>query len=229
MRACFSPRWHALLFRTLFVLFLQTVLFAGASPAASSGSVPYLEVNLKNWIDVSNARPGHTFSATALNPWTGPGCTLRTGARVYGHIVAATKGAKAVSSSSLALVIDAADCGTQKKVPLPMIVVEVIGHLETDNYQQNDLPGSPMNNTDQLGSMGDDIRRQGANVKADLASVQPGTVQNLSDVSLELGSGPDGSSLLTGARQSLRFIPGTRLILAPSSDAPALIKMQGAR
>jgi hypothetical protein len=78
-------------------------------------------------LDIAHAKIGTHVQARIVTPWTANGCSLRFGALVEGHVSQVTHRSKTAPRSALRLVFDTAECNHQRGVPLPAILIAVLG------------------------------------------------------------------------------------------------------
>lgn len=182
----------------------------------------YLQVILLTPIDSAHAKPGQSVEAEAAFDWHAPTCMLHQGALLRGHVIEVQKGSKKLEGSYVAFSIDRADCQGYRASPLNLQVVEIIG-------------GSPDNPTRLL----DVLPKGGGGLSAGQApastillqpqgpiTVHPGEVQGMKDVTLHLGGGPEGSTLVTASGGNLHLGRNTMLVLTPEHLTPVELKPQ---
>jgi hypothetical protein len=191
---------------------------------AESGKGPqYLQVSLLNAIDSARVKPGQSVEAEAAFDWQSPTCILHQGALLRGHVVDVQKATKKLNDSFVAFSIDQADCQGYRASPLKLQVVEIIG-------------ASPDNNP---GRLLDVLPKRGSGLSAGQApasaivlrpnepiTVHPGEVQGMKDVSLHLGAGPEGSTLVTASGGNLHLGRNTVMVLTPDHLTPIELKPQ---
>ena len=219
---------------TLFLLLVTLAGFLEYPTAAqtttgspSSATITFVIVSLQNWLDAGSLKPGRSFSATALNEWQSPACTIGKDAKLYGHITEVSKASKADKTSTLALAFDAADCYKKGKTPLPMMVVEVIGTPDSNQPLFGSMP-QEIHGVRQISQVDSRVAQQSAD--ADLpptpSTVDIGAVQRIPNVRLSVPTVPDGASKLTGLAGNVRLVPGVTLILTSADSAPDLERLQ---
>jgi hypothetical protein len=193
------------------------LLCAGAFPCqvyAESGNTPnYLQVTLSSPIDSAHAKLGQSVEAKAAFDWESPTCILRKGTHLRGHVVDVQKASKTLKDSHVAFSIDQADCQGHPASPLKLEVVEIIGSSPDDPaWLLHIIPfgGGGESKTSLNGP----------------PTVHPGEVQGLKGVTLHLGGGPNGSTLLTASGQNLYLTTYTVLILSLDNLAPVEFKLQ---
>ena len=190
---------------------------------AESGNSPqYLQVSLLNAIDSAHAKPGQSVEAEASFDWKSPACILHQGAVVRGHVADVQKASKKVKDSYVAFSIDQADCQGYRASPLKLQVVEIIGAS----------PDNPARLLDVLPKRGAGLSAGQAPASTILLkpnepmSVHPGEVQGMKGVTLHLGAGPEGSTLVTASGGNLHLGTNTVLVLTAEHLTPVELKPQ---
>jgi hypothetical protein len=192
--------------------FLLCVAVLPCQVYSESGSGPqYLQVSLMTAIDSAHAKPGQSVEAEAAFDWQAPTCTLHQGALLRGHMIDVQKASKKLNDSYVAFSIDQADCQGYRASPLKLQVVEIIGAS----------PDNPSRLLDVLPKRGGGLSAGQAPASAivlrpnEPMTVHPGEVQGMKDVSLHLGAGPEGSTLVTASGGNLHLGRNTVIVLTP--------------
>jgi hypothetical protein len=185
-------------------------------------SSQYLQVKLLSAIDTAHAKPGQSFEAEAAFDWQSPTCILQQGALLRGRVVEVQKASKKLKDSYVAFSIEQADCQGYRASPLRLDVVEIV----------DAGPDNP-------GRLLDVLPRGGAGLGAEQApasaiplkanepmNVHPGEVQGMKGVTLHLGAGPQGSTLVTASGGNLHLRRDTVLMLTPDHLTPVELKPQ---
>jgi len=178
------------------------------------------------------ARGTPVLAKTRLD-WQSPTCLIRTGALVSGRIVDFERRSKQNKGSSLSVLFDSANCdGHVTPVGLTLVGLIVKPHVDEESpLLDNDfvtasgpiqtIPGSPQYSP-QARLAYRDVRSLGiggynANGPSHIA---PGAVIGLRKVTLSVGTGPEGSSVLTAVKGNILLEPETtQLVLMPSAAA----------
>lgn len=182
----------------------------------------YLQVSLLTAIDSAHAKPGQSVEAEAAFDWHTPTCRLHQGARLRGRVIDVQKASKKLKESYIAFSIDQADCQGYRASPLSLQVVEIVGAS----------PDNPSRLLDVLPKEGGGLTSNQAPASSILlqpvepVAVRPGEVQGMKNVTLHLGGGPEGSTLLTASGGNLHLGRNTVLILTPEHLTPVEIKPQ---
>jgi len=205
---------------------LPFLLCAAALPCqvyAESGNSPqYLQVSLLSAIDSAHAKPGQSVEAEAAFDWKSPGCILHQGAVLRGHVADVQKASKKEKDSYVAFSIDQANCQGYRASPLKLQVVEIIGAS----------PDNPARLLDVLPKGGGGLGAGQAPASTILLkpnepiTVHPGEVQGMKGVTLHLGAGPEGSTLVTASGGNLHLSTNTVLVLTAEHLTPVELKPQ---
>jgi hypothetical protein len=164
--------------------------------------------------------------------WQSPTCLLRTGALVSGRIVDFERRSKQNKGSSLTILFDRANCdGHLSPVSLTLVGLIVAPQMDEERPLLDSgfvngsaiqtIPGFP-NNIPQArlaysNAMSARIGEYNANGPSHIA---PGAVIGLSKVTLSVGTGPEGSSVLTAIKGNILLErETTQLVLMPNAAA----------
>ena len=201
---------------------LILVAFSLSTLAAEAPPAP-VQAELIKAIDTSRVTAGTLVLAKVKIEWKDKDCPLRAGAILQGQVVVAKKRSKNVSASELGIVFDKAGCASQQMKPLPLTLAAVLKpEPELDVYGDDRTP--PLADAVGLGVNGGlrSVSSAAATVfqepresKAPKA-VKPGEVVGLGDLKLSVGSGPEGSSILSSIKHNVRLEAGSQLVLVPS-------------
>ena len=165
--------------------------------------------------------------------WNNAVCKLREGAILKGRIVARTVRSKAAKSSDIALLFESGQCSGRDMKPLPLTLAAVLAP-DPNSSLYNDQQSQPLNEATGLGlgqeGSGSPMRSMLTAAATVLVEpprnkppqvVMPGQVVGIRNVTLVVGRGPEGSSVLTSEKHDLRLESGSRFVLVPSVPAPA--------
>jgi hypothetical protein len=181
---------------------------------------------------------GKPVYARVLNDWRGPGCTLRTGGILRGRVVASVLYSKSSKSSSIALAFDSAECADRTETPVALTLVAVLapgmGSADNDSPPLNEAVGVAIASGSSASSGGGGRSITTAAVTASYqlsrdqrpANITPGAVLGLRGLKLSVGTGPEGSSVLSAAGRDVRLERGSEFYLtvaAPSSAPPVVL------
>jgi len=226
-----------------FRLLLTGPLLFCALPAAAQDHAP-LQVDLVRALDAARVKVGDPVFAKVAMKWQGPGCSLAQGAVLQGRIVAQTAYSRSSRTSEVALLFESAQCDGHAMKPMPLTVAAVLSEDPRDDQSEYDsqplsdavglavggLVGGP-SGAGLRGSVSGGLRSvSAAAATVELSpteyrgptSIMPGQVLGLKGVKLNVGAGPEGSSILTASGHNVRLEYRAQLVLMPnlSSTAP---------
>src|SRR5580658_5173534 len=219
-------------FRAVSLALLVHAPCIAADPSADRTAV---QAELVKSIEAGHVQVGDPIYAKVNLAWNNSACKLREGAILKGRIVTQTPRSKFAGSSGIALLFDSGQCGGRDMKPLLLTVAAL---LAPDPNRGSSLFGDqqspPLNEAVGLGLSQEG---SGSPMRSMLAAAQtvvlepprnkppqlvmPGQVIGLRDVKLAVGSGPEGSSVLTSEKHNLRLESGSRLVLVPTLRAEA--------
>ncbi len=200
---------------------------AGATPPTDR--IP-IQAELVKSIEAGRVRIGDPVYAKVDLAWNNAACKLREGAILKGRIVAQTPRSKTAKSSGVAFLFESGQCGGRDMKPLPLTVAAVLAPDPIGGSSLfGDRDNQPLNEAVGL-SLDGGMRSMLAAAQTAILepprhkppqTVMPGQVIGLADMKLTVGSGPEGSSVLTSEKHNLRLDSGSRLVLVPSVTAEA--------
>jgi hypothetical protein len=202
-----------------------------------------VQADLVRAIDASRVKVGDPVFARVALKWQNSECKLARGAVLQGRIVAQTAHSKASSTSELALLFDAAQCDGHAMKRLPLTVAAVFGEDPRDD--QSEYESEPLSDAVGLavggmvgGPSGASLRGTASgglrSVSAAAATVElspteyhgpssimPGEVLGIKGLKLDVGGGPEGSSVLSASGHNVRLEYRAQLVLVPNLSASA--------
>ncbi|HWG21810.1 MAG TPA: hypothetical protein VG225_14860 [Terracidiphilus sp.] len=184
-------------------------------------------------INVRHFAPGETVLAQVTLDWSGPDCVLHRGAILEARVEAAELH-KLRASSRLALAFTRAQCNGTEMTPFNLVLAAVADaplDWKTVPDSQVRMPMS-FSNPHPAG-MSAGIGGAGAGDLYDMhlelmgvihrfpmnAGVRPGDVIGIKGVKLEIGTGPDRSSVLSAKDRDVTLGAFTQMLLVPASVA----------
>ena len=198
----------------------------GYLPAQTGANEAPLQARLEVPLETRRATVGMRVVASALAPWTSGDCRLQVGSTISGHVVAVQSLKESQRESRLAAVFDRANCGGGRDVPVSLLLIGVVRVEETD--AERDAKNNPgMIRSEELtamGAVGGGGRgytgagaRGGARKGEDgkPAVVEAGQVIGVKTVTLGIGEGPDGASVLHSGSRDFSLDTRVTLILQP--------------
>jgi hypothetical protein len=194
-----------------------------------SSQVP-LQADLLAPLDAGKLVRGAAVLAKARVDWNNPACHLRAGAIVIGHIVDLERRSKQNRGSSFTVAFDHAEC-EGSVTPFSFTLFAIIAYPELDEgvpmvstadvYGRGGMTsghgGVPMPAPTKLGMGSDMLARRGERKDLTPATIESGQVVGLKKISLRVGSGPGGASIVSSPKDNVRLEGATQLVLMPSS------------
>ncbi|SPE29708.1 exported hypothetical protein [Candidatus Sulfotelmatomonas gaucii] len=211
-----------------------------ASPSPGTLTAP-VEAELLKPLNVRSLAIGANVFARVTRDWNGPGCNLRQGATLEATVQLAETH-KGRAESKLALAFTRAQCGGADMQPMELLL-SAVAHVP-ENWENT--PSGPMSvpvsfvNPTSFGNRGGSVAAsrparapvipggfyswhmelRGVNHHFPMsAKVQPGDVIDIKGTKLDLGTGPNQSSVLSAKRSDVRLDQYTQFLLVPSSLA----------
>ena len=220
-------------------LFLAGPLLLCAAYASAQDRVP-VQVDLVRAIDAARVKVGDPVFAKVAVKWQGSQCTLVQGAVLQGRIVAQTAHSKTNNTSEIALLFDSGQCGGREMKPLPLTVAAVLSvdpREEQKSYENQPLSdavglsvgglsGGPSGASVNISHGLRSVSAAAATVElsppvyAGPTAVMPGQVLGLKGVKLNVGGGPEGSSVLSTLGHNVRLEYRAQLVLVPNLNVP---------
>jgi hypothetical protein len=221
-----------LAFCFLLVLTLRTAAAENVNP------IKPLQTELVASLDISRVKVGSPVLLKVDVDWVSPGCTLRAGSIVQGHVVELTKRSKGVKDSELQLIFDAAECDAHHENPFSFALVAIVGSEQgnTSTGQADAREAPPLADAigNAIGGAGGGIRSAQAasalNSGFDLpvrhlpAQILPGQVLGVKKTVLNIGASDKDAATVRALGHDLRLEQGTSLILMHSDIAPGVVR-----
>ena len=223
-----------------FLLAAPLLLCPALTLAQDQARIP-IQVEIVRSIDSARSQVGDTVFAKVSKKWQSPQCNLREGAVLQGRIVAAAPHSKATHTSQIALLFDTGQCNGRDMKPLPLTVAAVLAFNpfeKDDQYKSRPLSDAVGLSVGGLvgGPSGASLRGVASgglrSVSAAAAtvelspteyvgptSVMPGQVLGIKGVKLDVGGGPEGSSILSTSGHNVHLESGSQLVLVPNLKA----------
>ncbi|MGD0201870.1 MAG: hypothetical protein ABSD27_14075 [Bryobacteraceae bacterium] len=203
------------------------LLFLSCVPVAYCASLPVpplVEAELLIPVSVYGTSVGKPIYARVVSDWQSPACALRAGGILKGRLVAAVARSRSAKTSSLALVFDSGECVGRQMKSLPLTVIAVLAPLPSSALDVT----PPLNEAVGIGIEGGmrNVMTAPATANRQLvreerpATVTPGSVVGLRGLRLSVGTGPEGSSVVSATGQNVRLERGSRFYLVPGTTLP---------
>ena len=230
------PQFGATAWRLILLL-----VAAGSPIMAQQDRVP-VQADLLQAMEAGRIKVGAPFFAKVEAEWKSPACDLRKGAILKGRVVAESVRSKTQKTSDVALVFESGECGGRDMKPLPLTVAALVA--PDPNRSTNLFGGQESQPLSEVvgmaiggnagagpaigGTTGGNLRSltgaastayfvEPPKFKAPKA-VLPGQVVGIADMKLDVGSGPEGSSILSATKHNLRLEAGSQFVLVASSN-----------
>jgi hypothetical protein len=218
-------------------LLLPWALFYFVCDAAAAQDRIPVQAELVRAFEAGRIKIGDPVLAKVAVKWQSPQCALRQGAILNGRIVAQSVHSKTEKTSEIALLFDSGQCDGPDMKPLPMTVAAVLA--VDPSRDKNMYENQPLSEATGLG-MGRDNGPQGGpasngggrSITTAAATVyvsppryngptavMPGQVVGIRGMKLNVGAGPEGSSILSISGHNVRLEAGSQFILVPNLNA----------
>jgi hypothetical protein len=221
--------------RLVFIVTFSAIAMRAACAADMPSERVPIQAELLKALESGKISVGDPVLARVDIAWKMGDCSLRKGAILKGRVVAESARSKTAKSSEIALLFDSGQCGGRDMKSLPLTVAAVVaadpawGPTLHENEQSPPLSeaiGLGLNGGtagNYSGSGMRDVSTAAATVLAEpprpkpQKTVMPGQVIGLRDVTLKVGTGPEGSSVLSASKRNVRLEAGSQLVLVPNS------------
>lgn len=205
-----------------------------------SSQVP-LQADLLAPLDAGKLARGAPVLAKARVDWNNPTCHLRAGAIVMGHIIDLERRSKQNRGSSFTVAFDHAEC-EGSVTPFSFTLFAIIAYPQLDEgvpmvstadvYGRGGMTsghgGVPMPAPTQLGMGSDMLARRGETKDLTPATIESGQVVGLKKISLRVGTGPGGASIVSSPKDDVRLEGATQLVLMPGGTVIASPQLSAA-
>ena len=221
---------------------ISTILFGGvllcplsgesrAKPSEDARPVVPIQAELLADLNVRHLADGAAVFVRTTSDWSGNDCVLRRGAILEAKVEDASPRTKGAEGSRLALSFTRAQCNGTAMNPFGLALVAVAAPPR--NY--TDVPAGvsfPMATTGSSGgrpSFGSSAGERVTTTRLEFAGIEhsfpmhaglrPGDVIEIKGLKLEVGTGPNQSSVLTAKKSDVSLDEFTQLLLVPASAA----------
>src|SRR5271170_1843467 len=223
----------------LSILLILPLLSAlpGSRTSKSETPPPFAPVyaDLVGPLEARFLQPGSSVLLRVRTEWRSSACKLREGAILKGHVAAVNISSKTQRISQVALAFDQAECNGPNLAHMPLSVAAVLAPDPADGSTPQ--PYAPLNQEllamgsgsgipSATGGGGSGLRS--VNAAAYIADISPmpvepprrmtlGDVVGLSGLKLSVGTGPEGSSVLSIKGRNVSLQRDTRFFLVPAA------------
>ncbi len=209
------------------------IYLLGFSLRAVFGQAPVIPVQAEflSPVQVHSVATGATVFAKVTAEWNGPGCVLHPGA-VLEAKVETSEPRKKSGRSMLALSFEGAQCNSNELQPFPLVLVAAaappddwrdVPDVEINSPRLRAHPGGePTAPNDQptFRSTGQHLEFTGvAHHFPFKANLRPGDIVGIRGLKLEVGTGPNRSSVFSSEHGDLSLKAFTQILLNPPSVA----------
>jgi hypothetical protein len=194
----------------------QSATSQASCPPSPDTDVPFgatIQAKVTGLLDSGQLKAGKGIWVTVVNGLVFPGCGLKTGSALYGHVTAAVA-QKNPDASELSLVLDHADCEDHARKAMPLRLIGLVAPPDEGVKERDPVPGGLHGTrksapTAQVAiDSGDQLNPGGPP-----HTVHPGVVAGVPNIKLELQGGPACSARFSSSNRSLQLQPGSVLIL----------------
>lgn len=201
---------------------------AAFADSASEPNPGPVQAELMARASVRHLETGTTIFARVTQDWNGPDCTLRSGAILEGTVEIADA-RKGRGESKLALSFNRAQCKGLDLKPMSLLLAAVAGPpAEWENVPDAEFKMPVMfmqpNGMSGFGGAGiggfslSHMELKGIIHKFPMSpKLQPGDVLEIKGMKLELGTGPNRSSVLSTKNRDVSLDPYTQFLLVPTA------------
>jgi hypothetical protein len=185
-------------------------------------------VDLLAYLNVRHVHPGSSVLVQVVKEWNGMGCTLKQGAILEAKVVSAIPREKGVTPSQLALSFSKTKCSGAEMAPMDLVLAAVAFEGDAYNPSHGQYPvvryaltKGAGNSTPLQGSISMDAVEFMAlsDSKAPPPKLKPGDVWGIRGLTLQIGAGPDRSSLLSEKDRDIYIEHHAQFLLVPAAVA----------
>jgi hypothetical protein len=225
--------------RLQFIPLFATILLRSAFASDIPPERVPIQAELLKALEPSKVSVGDPVLARVDIAWKTADCTLRKGAILKGRVVQESTRSKSIKNSEIALLFESGQCSGRDMKSLPLTVAAVVaanpawGSTLYENEQSPPLSeaiGLGLNGGTAGNYSGSGMRKVSTAASTVLAepphtkqpkTVMPGQVIGLGGIKLSVGTGPEGSSVLTASKRNVRLEAGSQLVLVPTPKTEA--------
>jgi len=225
-------RKRVLTIRNLLLFALVSCVFE----AAAQERTP-VQADLVRVIEAGRIKVGDPVLAKVAVKWQSPQCTLREGAILKGRIVAQSIHSKTEKTSEIALLFESGQCDGRDMKPLPLTVAALLAAdpAQDKNMYENqplsDAVGLGLGSDPGPNGIGGSISGKRSVTQAAATvyvspprykgptAVMPGQIVGIRGMKLNVGGGPEGSSMLSTSGHNVRLEAGTQFLLVANLNA----------
>ena len=215
---------------------MTTLLHAAAVGGGATEAPRPLQVELLAPLDGPRLFAGAPIFAKTLVRWANETCHLEPGGLVSGHVVAVEPGAKGSRAGSATLLFDSAECGGKRQVMRLLLyamvmrpdgvnlsgMVDRAGLFGSTSARPAMGPGGGWTAAPPRENASQDQNLGGWRGAAPAEAVHAGQVLGQSDLTLSVGTGAEGGTVVRSRKRNVRLEAGTQIVLVVP-EAPARV------
>ena len=204
-------------------------VFAGIATFAQTPDASYhrpVAVETLSYVDVHYYHPGSLIYVKVKTAWVGLGCYLFDGQVLQGRVELATRRGKGQKESQLAISFFNVPCAANKsKMNLVLTAVEWETGVTMAPHAQYPVVNYKSVQTGSVKTIQGNFNMSGIEMMAlsqqakNQIPLNPGDVLGIDGVNLEIGNGPERSSILKSTTRDVHLEKESLLLLVPDSIA----------
>jgi hypothetical protein len=217
--------------------FLCLAVCSVAVSLVAEDRVP-IQADLVRPLEAGQVKVGDPVLAKVAAKWKGHQCTLRQGAILQGRVVNQSAHSRTANTSEIALLFESGQCDGRDMKPLSLTVAAVLAvdpRRDPNMYENQSLSdavglgvgGGAVGAAGGLGGGGSFRSATATASIVDLSpprykgptAVMPGQIIGIKGMKLNVGGGPEGSSVLSLSGRNVRLESGAQLMLVPNLNA----------
>jgi hypothetical protein len=193
--------------------------FAATPDAGYHRPVP---VEVLSYVDVNSSHPGSRFYVKLIGPWEGLGCYFYDGQVLQGTVDLASRRGKGQRESQLAISFPNMRCAGNKST-MNLVLAAMEWDAGMDKLPDSQYPSVVTIANPRIGSSGfsmDGMTMMAMNQRPkNQVPLKAGDVLGMDGVTLEIGKGPERSSLLKSTKGNVHLEKESMMLLIPETVA----------
>ncbi len=208
-----------------FTLVLLLGTLAAATAFAATPDAGYhrpVPVEVLSYVDVGSSHPGSRFYVKLIGPWEGLGCYFYDGQVLQGTVDLASRRGKGQRESQLAISFPNMRCAGNKST-MNLVLAAMEWDAGLDKIPDSQYPSVVTIANPRIGSSGfsmDGMTMMAMNQRPkNQIPLKAGDVLGMDGVTLEIGKGPERSSLLKSTKGDVHLEKESMMLLIPETIA----------
>ena len=204
-----------------FFLMLWIGILAAAASFAATPDAGYhrpVPVEVLSYVDVNSSHPGSRFYVKLIGPWEGLGCYFYDGQVLQGTVDLASRRGKGQRESQLAISFPNMRCAGNKST-MNLVLAAMEWDAGMDKLPDSQYPSVVTIANPRIGSSGfsmDGMTMMAMNQRPkNQVPLKAGDVLGMDGVTLEIGKGPERSSLLKSTKGNVHLEKESMMLLIP--------------